>query len=60
MNQTFKPDGPLRGSVTPPADKSISHRAALFGAMTLWIAGDDQAERARELISGLGFPVGAE
>jgi prephenate dehydrogenase len=30
------------------------------GAMTLWIAGDDQAERARELISGLGFPVGAE
>ena len=30
------------------------------GAMTLWIAGDDQAERARELIAGLGFPVGAE
>jgi prephenate dehydrogenase len=30
------------------------------GAMTLWIAGDAQAVRARELISGLGFPVGAE
>jgi prephenate dehydrogenase len=30
------------------------------GAMSLWIAGDVQAERARELISGLGFPVGAE
>jgi prephenate dehydrogenase len=30
------------------------------GAMTLWIAGDVQAERARELISGLGFPVGPE
>jgi prephenate dehydrogenase len=30
------------------------------GAMTLWIAGEAQAERARELISGLGFPVGAE
>jgi prephenate dehydrogenase len=30
------------------------------GAMTLWIAGDAPAERARELISGLGFPVGAE
>jgi len=30
------------------------------GAITLWIAGDAQAERARELISGLGFPVGAE
>jgi prephenate dehydrogenase len=27
------------------------------GAMTLWIAGDDQAERARELIGALGFPV---
>jgi len=30
------------------------------GAMTLWIAGDAQADRARELIAGLGFPVGAE
>ncbi len=30
------------------------------GAMTLWIAGDEQADRARELIDGLGFPVGAE
>ena len=29
----FEPAGPLRGSYTPPADKSISHRAALFGAM---------------------------
>jgi len=30
------------------------------GAMSLWIAGDAQAVRARELIGGLGFPVGAE
>ncbi len=29
----FAPAGPLRGQVTPPRDKSISHRAALFGAM---------------------------
>jgi 3-phosphoshikimate 1-carboxyvinyltransferase len=29
----FEPSGALRGSYTPPADKSISHRAALFGAM---------------------------
>jgi prephenate dehydrogenase len=28
------------------------------GAMTLWIAGDDQAQRAGELIAELGFPVG--
>jgi len=27
------------------------------GAITLWIAGDEQAGRARELISELGFPV---
>jgi prephenate dehydrogenase len=27
------------------------------GAMTLWIAGDGQAERARELVAELGFPV---
>jgi 3-phosphoshikimate 1-carboxyvinyltransferase len=29
----FEPAGRLRGEVTPPADKSISHRAALLGAM---------------------------
>jgi 3-phosphoshikimate 1-carboxyvinyltransferase len=29
----FDPAGPLRGEYTPPADKSISHRAAIFGAM---------------------------
>lgn len=34
MNARFEPSGPLRGTVTPPADKSISHRAALFGAMS--------------------------
>jgi 3-phosphoshikimate 1-carboxyvinyltransferase len=33
VNSRFTPLGPLRGRVTPPADKSISHRAALFGAM---------------------------
>ena len=34
MNRRFEPAGSLRGRVTPPADKSISHRAALFGAMS--------------------------
>jgi len=29
----FDPAGPLRGAYTPPPDKSISHRAALFAAM---------------------------
>ncbi len=31
---SFQPAGPLRGDYEPPADKSISHRAALFGAMS--------------------------
>jgi 3-phosphoshikimate 1-carboxyvinyltransferase len=30
----FDPSGPLRGELRPPPDKSISHRAALIGAMT--------------------------
>jgi 3-phosphoshikimate 1-carboxyvinyltransferase len=29
----FDPSGPLRGTLRPPADKSISHRAALIAAM---------------------------
>jgi 3-phosphoshikimate 1-carboxyvinyltransferase len=29
----FDPAGPLRGGLRPPADKSISHRAALIAAM---------------------------
>jgi 3-phosphoshikimate 1-carboxyvinyltransferase len=30
---TFEPAGPLRGELRPPPDKSVSHRAALIGAM---------------------------
>ena len=33
MNLRFDPSGPLRGTLSVPADKSISHRAALVGAM---------------------------
>ena len=33
MNVRFDPGVRLRGSVVPPADKSISHRAAIIGAM---------------------------
>jgi 3-phosphoshikimate 1-carboxyvinyltransferase len=29
----FEPGGPLRGELRPPPDKSITHRAALIGAM---------------------------
>jgi 3-phosphoshikimate 1-carboxyvinyltransferase len=31
--ERFDPSGPLQGSLTPPADKSISHRAAIIGAI---------------------------
>jgi len=33
MGTRFDPSGPLRGSLRPPADKSVSHRAALIAAM---------------------------
>ncbi|MFP5387687.1 MAG: 3-phosphoshikimate 1-carboxyvinyltransferase, partial [Thermoleophilia bacterium] len=33
MATRFEPTGPLRGSLRPPADKSISHRTALIAAM---------------------------
>ncbi|HZO05996.1 MAG TPA: 3-phosphoshikimate 1-carboxyvinyltransferase [Solirubrobacterales bacterium] len=33
MATRFDPAGPLRGNLRPPADKSISHRAALIAAM---------------------------
>ena len=29
----FDPAGPLRGSLTPPPDTSISHRAAIVAAL---------------------------
>jgi 3-phosphoshikimate 1-carboxyvinyltransferase len=34
MKIRFEPAAGLTGTVTPPADKSISHRAALLGAMS--------------------------
>jgi 3-phosphoshikimate 1-carboxyvinyltransferase len=34
MNRTFRPGTPLRGTLVPPPDKSLSHRAALLGAMS--------------------------
>jgi len=37
-------------ALAPAADMSS-------GAMTLWVVGDETAERARELIEELGFPV---
>jgi 3-phosphoshikimate 1-carboxyvinyltransferase len=33
LNRRFDPSGPLKGTLRAPGDKSLSHRAALFGAM---------------------------
>ncbi|MEX2252877.1 MAG: 3-phosphoshikimate 1-carboxyvinyltransferase [Thermoleophilaceae bacterium] len=33
-SRRFEPSGPLQGEYSAPPDKSLSHRAALFGAMT--------------------------
>ena len=33
MNVRFDPVGPLRGQLRVPADKSLSHRAALLAGM---------------------------
>jgi 3-phosphoshikimate 1-carboxyvinyltransferase len=41
----FDPTGPLRGSLRPPSDKSISHRAALIAAMG---AGETEIENYLE------------
>jgi 3-phosphoshikimate 1-carboxyvinyltransferase len=34
VNVRFAPSGPLVGEARPPSDKSISHRAAMLGAMS--------------------------
>src|SRR5262245_2659368 len=34
VKRFFAPSGPLRGTLRAPGDKSLSHRAALFGAMS--------------------------
>jgi 3-phosphoshikimate 1-carboxyvinyltransferase len=33
VRRSFEPAGPLRGTLRPPPDKSVSHRAALIAAM---------------------------
>jgi 3-phosphoshikimate 1-carboxyvinyltransferase len=62
----FEPAGPLRGSLRPPSDKSISHRAALIAAMgegeTTVEAYLDAADTRSTLdaVRGLGAEVSEE
>jgi 3-phosphoshikimate 1-carboxyvinyltransferase len=58
----FAPSGPLQGDLRPPPDKSISHRAALIGAMTggpVEISGYLDAADTRSTLGALRT-VGAE
>jgi 3-phosphoshikimate 1-carboxyvinyltransferase len=59
----IRPYAPLRGTTTVPGDKSISHRAVLFGAMangvshvTDWLAAGD-TEASLRTIQALGIHV---
>lgn len=55
--------GPLRGRITPPGDKSVSHRAAIFGALaegTTEVIGFLEAEDTLATLSavqGLGARI---
>ncbi len=63
---TFRPAGPLRGSLTPPADKSISHRAAIIGAIAdgptrvLNYLDSDDTRSTLSAVAGLGAMVNPE
>jgi 3-phosphoshikimate 1-carboxyvinyltransferase len=63
--QRFDPAGPLGGTITAPPDKSISHRALIFGAMadgTSRIEGCLDAADSRSTLAAvrvLGATVGA-
>ncbi|CAB4940461.1 unannotated protein [freshwater metagenome] len=66
MDVRFDPSGPLKGRLTPPADKSISHRSAMVGAMasepvvvTNYLAAEDTISTLGAM-STLGALVGRE
>ena len=63
MRQIIKPSLRIEGEVTPPGDKSISHRAALLNAIALgkghifnFCVGDDRRSILR-CLRGLGVQI---
>jgi 3-phosphoshikimate 1-carboxyvinyltransferase len=62
----FNPTGPLRGELSPPGDKSISHRAAIVAAMAEGPSAVDNyldaadTRSTLEAIRGLGATVDAQ
>ena len=66
MHQVVTPPATLRGTVTPPGDKSVSHRAAIFNAIALGDAlvenfcpGQD-GESTLRCLRGLGAGIDRE
>lgn len=63
---TFRPGGPLRGTLTPPADKSVSHRAAIIGAIAdgptrvVNYLDSDDTRSTLSAVAGLGAMVNPE
>ena len=64
--ELFAPRGPLTGELTPPADKSISHRAAIIGAIadgptrvSNYLDSDD-TRSTLSAVAGLGAMVSPE
>lgn len=62
MEQKIEPSGPLKGTLAPPGDKSVSHRALILAAMAKDVCeikglapGEDVASTAR-CLSDLGSP----
>ena len=62
----FEPGGPLRGTLRPPPDKSISHRAALLGAMgegetsVSGVLSSEDTDATLRAVSALGAEVDSE
>lgn len=62
----FRPSGPLRGTLVPPADKSISHRAAIIGAIAdgptrvVNYLDSDDTRSTLSAVAGLGAMVDPE
>lgn len=62
----FRPSGPLRGTLVPPADKSISHRAAIIGAIAdgptrvINYLDSDDTRSTLSAVAGLGAMVNPE
>jgi 3-phosphoshikimate 1-carboxyvinyltransferase len=53
MDMRFEPSGPLSGELTAPPDKSISHRAALLGAMASYPVRIENYLHAADTVSTL-------